>query len=335
MSGAPREREDPVEVRPDDAVLGRRWREPLEPAHLAHRRLGDVLGQVLALELLDQLVDLGLVVVGLAELFLDRLQLLSEEELALALVDLARDLRLDLRAELRHLELTPEDRGDAAQPLPDVGGLEQLLPLLGLQAQRRSDQVGERGRVVDVRGCQLELFRQVGRHPDDLRELLLHRPGQRLELGRLRDDLRQVLQLADEVRVVFERLQQPDALHALDQNPQRPVGHLDHLVDDGDGADAVEVVPAGRVRVLVLDGEECEHALTRDHVVDQPDRSLLADRERCHRLGEDDGLLQWQNRQAEPVGSGLAHAGPRTTITAAGPAARRASGSVIVSTPAS
>ena len=44
-------------------------------------------------------------VVALAELVLDRLELLAEEVLALPLVDLRGDLRLDLRAELHHLEL--------------------------------------------------------------------------------------------------------------------------------------------------------------------------------------------------------------------------------------
>ena len=248
----PRQREDPVEVRADDAVLGGGGREALEPVHLARRRLGGVLGQVLGRELLEQLVDLGLVVVDLAELLLDRLQLLTEEELALGLVDLARDLRLDLRAELRHLDLAPEDRRDPAQPLLDVGRLEQLLPLVRLQPQRRRDQVRERGRVVDVGGGELQLLRQVGRHPDDLRELLLHRPGQRLDLGRLRHDLRQVLELGDEVRLVLDRLDEADALDTLDEDSQRPVGHLDHLVDDRDRADAVEVVPARRVGLLVL-----------------------------------------------------------------------------------
>ena len=303
----PGQGQDPVEVGADDAVLGSRRRQPLEPAQLPQHRLLDLLGQALLLDLLPQLVDLGLLVVGLAELRLDRLQLLSEEELALALVDLAGDLRLDLRAELRHLDLAAEDQRDLPQPLLDVGRLEQLLPLLGLQPQRRGDQVGERCRVVDVRGRELQLFGQVRRHPDDVGELLLHRARERFHLGRFRDDLRQVLQLGDEIGLVLDLLDEPDPLDALDEDPQRPVGHLDHLVDDRDGADAVEVIPARRVGLLVLDREKREHPLAGDDVVDQLDRALLADGERRHRLGEDDGLLQRQDREPEPVGRGLAH----------------------------
>ena len=64
------------------------------------------------------------------------------------------------------------------------------------------------------------------------------------------------------------RLDEPDALDALHEDPQRPVGHLDHLVYDGDRADAVEVVHR-RVGLFVLDGEQREHPLARDDVVDQ------------------------------------------------------------------
>src|SRR4029453_16202679 len=50
-------------------------------------------------------------------------------------------------------------------------------------------------------------------------------------------------------------------------------------------------------RLLVLDRDEREHAVAGDDVVDELDRPLLADRERRHRLREDDGLLQRQDRE--------------------------------------
>ena len=46
-----------------------------------------------------------------------------------------------------------------------------------------------------------------------------------------------------------------------------------------------------------FDGDEREHPVAGDDVVDQLDRALLADRERRHRLREDDRLLQRQDRQ--------------------------------------
>ncbi len=89
-----------------------------------HGCLERVLGQVLRLDQAAQLFDLRLVLVALAELVLDRLQLLPEEELTLTLVDLARDLGLDLRTELRHLELAVQDQRNGVQSLLDVDRLE-------------------------------------------------------------------------------------------------------------------------------------------------------------------------------------------------------------------
>ena len=64
---------------------------------------------------------------------------------------------------------------------------------------------------------------------------------------------------------------------------------------DGCGPDLVEVVEARRLGVLALDGHEREQPVAADDVVDQADGALLPDRERRHRLGEDDGLLQRQH----------------------------------------
>ena len=137
-----------------------------------------------------QLVQLGLLRVALAELVLDRLQLLAEVELALALLELGLHLRLDLRPELEHLELAVQDQRDLAQPRLDVRLLEQRLLLLGLQAEGRGDQVAERARVVDVRGGELELLGQVGDEPDDAREEGLDVARERLHLARLRSSRR-------------------------------------------------------------------------------------------------------------------------------------------------
>src|SRR4029079_11830273 len=63
------------------------------------------------------------------------------------------------------------------------------------------------------------------------------------------------------------------------------------------GAGLVEVVPAGLLRVGERDDDESQRTLALQHVVDELDRALLADRERRDRLREDDGLLQRQHRE--------------------------------------
>jgi hypothetical protein len=88
----PGQLDQPLEVGADDAVLGRRRGQLLEPRELAVCRLAGVLGQAGLLDPLAQLVDLGLLLVLLPELGLDRLQLLAQQVLALPLVELGLDL---------------------------------------------------------------------------------------------------------------------------------------------------------------------------------------------------------------------------------------------------
>ena len=62
----PGQRDDPVQVGSDDAVLGRCGRELLEPRQLALDRLVHAFGQRHRLEARSQLIDFGLVGVALA-----------------------------------------------------------------------------------------------------------------------------------------------------------------------------------------------------------------------------------------------------------------------------
>src|SRR5439155_10503874 len=96
----PREREDPLEVGPDHPVLGRGRRELCQAVELPASLLVGFVGELRLLDLGAQLGDLGLLLVTLTELVLDRLQLLAQEVLPLALLHLGLDLRLDLRPEL-------------------------------------------------------------------------------------------------------------------------------------------------------------------------------------------------------------------------------------------
>ncbi len=80
-----------------------------------------------------ELVDLGLGLVGLAQLFLDGLELLAQDVLPLGLVHLRLDLVLDLRAQLEDFQLPVHESRQAAQTLGEVDLLQKLLLLLGLE----------------------------------------------------------------------------------------------------------------------------------------------------------------------------------------------------------
>ena len=106
------------------------------------------LGHAGGLDLLAQLGDLGLLRVVLAELALDGLQLLAQDVLALALVELGLDLGLDAALELEDLDLAGQERGDELEALDDVEGLEQLLALLGGHVRAVGDHVREEARLA-------------------------------------------------------------------------------------------------------------------------------------------------------------------------------------------
>ena len=125
----PRQRDEPIEVRAHHRVLRRRVRHALEAPQLLLRLLLDFLGHLRVGDRLAQLVELGLRVV-LAELLLDRLQLLAQHVLALALVELALRLLADLARQLQHLDAVREELDDAIEPVANLERLEDRL-LLG------------------------------------------------------------------------------------------------------------------------------------------------------------------------------------------------------------
>ena len=157
--------------------------------------------------------------------------------------------------------------------------------------------MAERARVVDVGRGERELLGEIRHEADQPCEERLHVLRERLRLGRLLVDVRNLDETADEVRLVLELVDQPDAADALDEDAQRPVGHAEHLLDDRGGADLVQVVPAGLLDLCVLRGDERDQPVARDDVVHEPDRALLPDREREHRVGEDDRVFERQDRE--------------------------------------
>src|SRR5262249_13227614 len=159
--------DEPLQVGPDDAVLGGHRGQLLQTAELPLGGLLRLLGQPGLLDPLAQLVDLDLLLVALPELLLDRLQLLAPEVLALPLVALGLARGLDLRYPPYYLELAGEDLREAPQPLADVDLLQQLLLLLDRDPQRAGDQAGEGRGVLEVGHSELQLLGQVRDLLDD------------------------------------------------------------------------------------------------------------------------------------------------------------------------
>ena len=328
-------------------MLGGRLRDLLEPAELAVDLRAHLVRQLELLERRAQLVDLRLGRVLLAELLLDRLHLLAQDPLALALLHLGVDLALDLRADRDDVQLAREDLGQAAQATADVDLLEQRLALLGVDPQRAGDQVAERRRVVEVGDRHLQLLGEVRDLLDDLAEGLLDVANQRRQLGALVDDVGLLFDACGQVRLGPEPLGDAHALTALDEDPQRAVGHLEHARHHAGDADVVELVGGGRVGLRLAAGDHHEHPVADQHVVDEPHRALLPDRQGRQRVGERDAVAQRQDRQlgrqrgvlgrVRPVGAyDVDHSSSlRCSIGTVRASAGRAIGSSTVSIPSS
>ena len=120
-----------------------------------------LLGHAGLLDLGAVLVRLVAAAVGLAELRLDRAQLLAQEVLALAARHLVVRLRLDLRLHRGDVELAAQQRVDLAQPRQRVLDLEHLLGLGDAQLEVRGHEVGELTRLVDRERDREHLGRQI------------------------------------------------------------------------------------------------------------------------------------------------------------------------------
>ena len=124
---APRQLDKHVEVRPHHRVFSGRLGHALQTLQLLagvllhlfrHLRLGNSL---------RQFVDLGGLFVLLAELLLDRAQLLPEDVLALLLVHRFFGLLANLRGEAHHLDAVIQKGKDGIEPRLHIEGLEDLL----------------------------------------------------------------------------------------------------------------------------------------------------------------------------------------------------------------
>ena len=141
------------------------------------------LGHPGGVDLRAQLLDLLRLLVALAELLLDGLQLLAQEVLALVLADLRLHLRLDPRPELEDFQLLDEDPVERVHARADVELRQDLL--LHRRADRRQagrDEVGELAGIGDVRRQRLQVVGEQRRERDDLLEVALDVALQRVDL---------------------------------------------------------------------------------------------------------------------------------------------------------
>ncbi len=179
----PRHLHQPVDVVAHHGRFGRHRRHHLELVDLGGGLLARLLRHAGLGDLLLELGDLVAALVHLAELFLDRLHLLVEVVLALALLHLRLDAAADALLDLQHVHLAFDGDQDVLEALAHVEDLQHLLLLGQLQRHVRGDGVGQAARLLDAgqRGQHLGRHLLVELHV--LLELRDHRARQHVHLA--------------------------------------------------------------------------------------------------------------------------------------------------------
>ncbi len=295
---APRQVRKPLDVGAGDLVLGARRRHGAHAAELLacgllslgrHVGVGDALAQVL---------DLVLVVLRLAELALDRLHLLAQQELALRTRHLLLHHRRNLFLDPVHLALALHELEHAAQTPVHVEGLEDRLLGVVRDGQVRSDQVGEGASLRDVVEHRARIARRVRQHLCELARGLAQVSGQGLGLDVVDRRLVDALDAGLEVGRVVHVFDEAHARHALQDDAVVARAEADHLQDARNRADRVDV---GEARILNL-GSSLGHdpdggALGAEGFLDQPDRTWTPHVHRNDGRREEDRIAQWEDRQ--------------------------------------
>ena len=332
----PGQADQPVDVGPDDPDLGRCGGDPAHPVHFLDRAGLDLVGHAGRLDLVAQLVDLGLLRIVLTQLALDRLELLAQDVLALGLVHLGLDFRLDPALQLEDLDLVGEEVGDELEPLGDVDRLEHLLALLGRHVRAVGDHVGQQAGLADVPRGDRGLGRDGRAVRDVLLDLGLDRAHQRLDLEAVGALVGELLDGGPKVRLGRREAVDAQAALALDDRPDGAVLELHDLGDLGQRADGVEL--GGIVDVLLLRdplGHQRDGSAVGDRGIERVDALLATDLERDDHLGKDDRLPEGDERQlarsgcrcgllVDRGGRSLGHCGsPRSGMRSPGRRRRR------------
>ena len=290
----------PLEVGPGDRVLGARRLHVLEAVELLEGDLLDLLGHLGLGDLLLKLLDVPRLVVDLAQLPLDRLELLAQHVLALRVPHLLLHLAVDPLADLEDLELAREQGQDLAHALDDVRRLEHVLLLARVDVEVAHDQVGHLGRLghaVEERGG---LLGKLGHEGDELL-------GRILDVGHERRGLHVPLRvevvlhrrdLGRDERVEAEPLVDVDPGDALQDDAVVVLGELDHLEDPRRAPHLVQVVGARLLHLpVLLRHHPDDRALVRDGLLDEAHRARAPHVDGDDRAGKEHGVPQREDRK--------------------------------------
>ena len=260
----PRQLHHPVEVGSQHWVFARRVGHALQPPQFLtdvgldvwrHARLGDRS---------VERADLGVVVAGLAQFILDRLQLLAKQELSLSVVELFLGALADLARQAQHFDAMRQQRQQLAHAPLHRYGFQQGLLLVHIRIDETRDDVCQRARAAGGLQRMDQLGRHTGQHRKQFHAAFAKLQRQRFSLGRRIGVLVHRLDARGQERIALDRRDDAKALRPLAHGlVQVLVGSYllrAHMMDDlGQRADREQAIERRFVvaRILLQDDAHC------------------------------------------------------------------------------
>ncbi len=308
----PRQLDHRVEVGAHHRVFGGVLGHALQTLQLLSRLGEHFLGHACVVDRLRELRELLCAFVAFAEFLLDRLHLLAQEELALAVLHRLARLVADFLGELQYLDAVREPFQHLVDAGGDVEGLEQLLLLFRLQIHEASHEIGEQRRGGDAANRVGELGRRFRQELQHFLRTAAEFDQASFHLRALDLALRNALDARGKVGVAVEELEHAKALLALTDQVMTAVGrgHVAHHV--GDGADPVQMLGLRILERRVALQEQADRAVGANGLLGRGDGTLAADAGRQDHAGEehevahadDRDRVGWQRTLAGRCGTG-------------------------------
>ena len=296
--GLPRQIEDPLDVGACDRALGRMRGHAGQPIHLALGNLADVVGQIRGFQPLAQLVALGRLLVGLAELRANLAQLFARELAPLGLADFARSAFGKCLRYLRDPDLAHQVAHQRAQPREHVLLRKQLDLLREGHRAVEGDHVGEARGVVEAIENLRRLVGNIVAQRDEFFAEALHRATRGFSLGCAVEQIGEDFRLGLLELPHVEKLAQAHAREADrdDRETRAGVGEVHDLRERSYRIQILEPRLLGVRRALRDDDQK---AAAAGRLLYGRERRGPANRQRQRHTGEDHRVPDRQYRNAD------------------------------------
>ena len=293
----PGNREDPVQVVAHHRGFRRHRAHGAQFLQLRQGFFAGFLGQLGRLDALFQLGQFVAAVLALAQLLLDRLQLLIEVILALGLLHLALHAVADALFNLQHADLAFHEGIDLFQAVADGPALQQFLLFGNLQRQVRGHGIGQLAEVVDLIDRDQHFRRDLLVQFDVLLELGDDGPRQGIEFPVVAGIVLDRLGIGLEEVLGVGVLADPCPLAAFDKHLNGPVRQLQQLQHRPDGADGIDIRRCRIVLRRVLLRDQKDLLVVLHDVLEGANRLIAANEERHNHVRKDDDVAQGQHRE--------------------------------------